>query len=152
MSRYEPGALVERARTQRGQAITVGCLDVAITPQTDRHVAAEHPVIRVAFGNRCDRAVPVDLTRLTAEGVYEAARVPLRVVDPRREVHPSMIDAHVEAVETFELAPMMPRTPGPSSVCVDVASITPAEVPAGRASRCIVFSARPARPEEGAPP
>ena len=103
-----------------GARATTGCLDVAVARVTS--VEAEGPVVSIAFGNRCDRAVVVDVTRLRFTGRDEAGRDwPLRLVDPRSEIRPYPMEARVAGRELLELRggpPVAPR-----EVCVDIGGL-----------------------------
>ncbi len=138
-ARYEPGELRARANARKTQVVTVGCLDVAMTPASDPHVPEGHPLVRFAFGNRCEHPVPVDFTAVTVAGVYAEGRVALYAVDPRRELHPATLDAHAEAHEVLEFAPVLTRAHGPASVCVNVSGLAHDDATPERATRCFAL-------------
>jgi hypothetical protein len=69
---YTPGSYRDVVRAWPGQRVTLDCLDLAVQVVRDDQVPG--PVVEYAFGNRCERDVPVDLG---------AARVVVRDDDGR---------------------------------------------------------------------
>lgn len=116
---YEPGRLL-RAPSD-GLAMRLGCLDVALRSYREQVMPADHVALRFDLGNRCERAVDVDLTRVRVTGVYAGVRLPFEVVDPRREVVPARLDARGVAAETLEYAPGAEQPRAPVAVCVALA-------------------------------
>jgi hypothetical protein len=70
------------------------CLDFAAWWLPSQEVEPRVLVV-VAFGNRCDHAVPIDLGRMTVEATYgELPPTPLTPFDPHRELHARRLAPH----------------------------------------------------------
>ena len=130
---YNGGTFVDRDGTFPGIAVVLGCIDLAINRVVDPNKVGS--VLQYSFGNRCHRAVTIDL-----ESVSVVARddrgVLTRLVsyDPRHEIQPLDIGAGWSGRERIEyLAPFQAdsdlRT---AAICVDVAHIDRGNVSATR--------------------
>jgi hypothetical protein len=105
-----------------GQRATVGCLDIAVDRRADYVGSA---VLQYQLGNRCNRAVEVDLQQVPVIGRFaDGDEVTLAPFDPDLEIRPVKLAGRLVGAEAIAY-----RTPRPASqVCVDVARI---ERPAG---------------------
>ena len=123
---YTPDALV---RSPNGapwaNARRAGeCLDIAIWTVKSEETAPM-PLLHLAFGNRCDRTIAVDLGRLRVSAACGArSDIELSPNDPRNEIGPGRLAPHAEGWEriayTSPACPALPRT-----LCVDVARVVP---------------------------
>lgn len=104
-----------------GQRATVGCLDVAVARRLDYEASA---VLQYRFGNRCNRAVEVDLQTVAVIGRLEDGReVALAPYDPQLELRPVRLGGRLSGGEAIAY-PM----PSPlAQICVDAASIVRAQ-------------------------
>jgi hypothetical protein len=119
---YHPGSF-SGTSPYAGTRSTVGCLDLAIARRADLPDAA---VLDYQFGNRCDKAVPVDLARvIVLARTSEGAEVRLSPYDPERELETLRLDARREGREAIAY----PLTTGAVQICVDAASLVQAEAP-----------------------
>jgi len=82
-------------------------------------------VVDLAFGNRCDRGIPVDLRALRVTATCgDRGGVELSPYDPRREIEPGRLAPHGEGRERIAFgAPSCNVVP--TGVCVDLSGITP---------------------------
>ena len=99
---YQPGSFRTASGGEfAGVRHTLGCLDIAVAAAPDP--AAEGPVAEITLGNRCDRAVVVDLGAITATGrLRDGRELAMSVYDPKREVRPATLDGHAAAREFLE--------------------------------------------------
>lgn len=120
-----------------GERVTVGCLDVAIQRRPDQEESA---VLQYRFGNRCNRAIEVDLQRVVVVGRSGDGReVALAPYDPRRELRPARLGGRLVGGEAIAY----PTTRPADQVCVDAASIVHAQP-----ARWLCFAAGPALGQE----
>jgi hypothetical protein len=119
---YQPGSFTSAGVTFTGQTATIGCIDLAATSVLDNR--ATGPVVRYAFGNRCDHNATLDLMSIRAVGHDTTGQThELALFDPNREVKPAKLDARFAGTE--QLAYLDPDLTQFSSVCVDVGGIDP---------------------------
>jgi hypothetical protein len=100
------------------------CLDIAIWTVKSEETG-QMALLHLAFGNRCDRTVAVDLRGLRVSATCGARTdIELSPNDPRHEIGPGRLAPHAEGWEriayTSPACPTLPRT-----LCVDVARILP---------------------------
>lgn len=117
---YQPGSFhsprVEFAAERR----TIGCLDVALSLEYDARVRG--PVLGYALGNRCDRAVAVDLAAVRVRGVTTEGRVvSLPPYDPGAELRPLWLEVRSATREVIEYVP--PDGAAVARVCVDASAV-----------------------------
>lgn len=114
-----------------GQRATIGCLDIAVDRRADYDASA---VLQYQLGNRCNRAVEVDLQQVPVVGRFaDGEEIALTPYDPDLEIQPVKLGGRLVGAEAIAY-----RTPRPASqVCVDIARI---ERPAGERA----FAAPPA--------
>lgn len=99
---YVPGSILgsdgEFSNTRRA-----GCIDIAAGTKASHEVGSDGVLVWVELGNRCDRAVPIDITRLrvAAHGDNHVS-FPLAAFNPRAEIHPAQVAAHASGVERIE--------------------------------------------------
>lgn len=104
-----------------GQRATVGCLDIAIQRRVDHEAK---PVLAYRLGNRCNRAVEVDLLHVAVVGhTTDGREVALAPYDPRGEVRPALLDGRLVASEALAYTARGPV----DRICVDAASILRAQ-------------------------
>ena len=108
-----------------GSTATVGCVEVGVSAMHDS--AAGGPVIAYGFGNRCPRAVTLDLKSVRAVGRdAEGHEVALATFDPRDEIRPLPLDGLYSGHENIEYdAPE--GSPPIANVCVDIGRIDASE-------------------------
>lgn len=145
LPRYVPGTLTGRPDTR----VTVGCLDLQWEPVNDLSVPRAHVAVRFAFGNRCDRAVPVDLRRARVTARGEGTEVAFALRDPRGEVTSAVLEAYLRAEEVLEFAPTGTVPESATTLCVDAGGLTDhtAEVP----GRCVPWHPPAPDPETQVP-
>lgn len=123
-----------------GQRATIGCLDIAVERRADYDASA---VLQYQLGNRCNRAVEVDLQQVPVVGRFaDGEELALTPYDPDLEIRPVKLAGRLVGAEAIAY-----RTPRPASqVCVDAARI---ERPAGERAfaaappaRWLCFAAR----------
>jgi hypothetical protein len=121
---YEPSSFSFVARPAEATRATIGCLDLAITPQSP--LASAHAVLAYEFGNRCDHPAVIDLGTATVVGHDAAGQVhPLVPHDPDGEIRPAWLDGRSRGRERIAY----PSGIALSDICVDAAGIV-REVPA----------------------
>lgn len=117
---YQAGSFRDFRSAFPGERATVGCLDIAVAETSD--TAAEGPVAALAFANRCDAAVVVDLSAIRATGWSDdGASQPLGLFDPAGEIRPLTLEARGSGREVIELVPQQPAPIG--RVCLDLAGV-----------------------------
>lgn len=118
---YRAGSYSYSGREAEGVRLAGGCLDVAVAVHP--HSTTTRPVLTYALGNRCDRAVAVDLRRATVWGITAGGeRIALRVRDPRGE-----LGARRLAAAWFARLALAYDAPGSvDRVCVEVTGIADA--------------------------
>jgi hypothetical protein len=132
-SSYTPGALTDPppgldlayANARR----VSDCLDLAAWTIPASEGGASHGVeLQIDTGNRCDRAVDLDLRQVMVTGSCGGAAVALWPADPEDAPPPRRIAPHrtTSARLLFET----PVCPGATRVCVDVSAVTRAAAPA----------------------
>jgi hypothetical protein len=115
---YQSGQIINDARWHQDRAtVVLGCVDLAVSVGGDPEVTPDDPVVRVWFGNRCHRSVPLDFTRLRVDG--------FAIVDPRGEVHAGELEANAQGHEALELAPSAGGTAAHDPLCVDLSGVVP---------------------------
>jgi hypothetical protein len=117
---YQPNSFSDGPRPVdafAGQHATVGCLDVAVARRPDYGPSA---VLQYQFGNRCNRAVTVDLQRLTVVGRHaDGSETTLAPYDPEQELHPALLAGRLSGREALAY----PSQRAVSQICVDVSTI-----------------------------
>lgn len=116
---YHGGSFADGAHTFPGRRATVGCLDLSI----DRRAGVERggaTVLEYQFGNRCDRAITIDLARAavvarTAEGATHV----LAPYDPNGEMRALPLDGRRAGGEAIAY----PIAQLGAELCVDAASL-----------------------------
>jgi hypothetical protein len=128
--------------------VIVGCVDLQWELLRDPLVPPSHVALRFAFGNRCDRVVPLDFARVRVVARGADAEAGFALVDPRGEVAPASLEAHLRAQEVLEYAPVGVVPGAATTLCVDAGGLAVhvTEVP----RRCVPWRP-PAPPEETAP-
>lgn len=125
---YSPGAFATRGENFTGQLLTVGCLDLGIVGTRD--AVAPGPVVEYQFGNRCDRAVPLDLRAVTAVGrTSSGQQVALVPFDPYGEITPKRLEARTAGKERLEYRNARDLGIDIVEVCVEVGAITTGGTP-----------------------
>lgn len=136
-SRYSAGSFHGGGRDFTGQYVTVGCLDVAIA--SDHDPVAPGPVVDYQFGNRCDRAVPVDLGAIRATGrTPSGEEVALVPYDPYREIRGLRLEARTAGRERLEYRKARDFGTDVVQICLALDGLT--EAPGGRV--CVDTGAR----------
>ena len=126
---YRAGSFVGAHGPFVGFASTVGCLDIAVSRETDSAVG---PVLAFDFGNRCAQPIVVDFEHARVEAVTaDGQRVPLDPYDRDGDIVPERLDALLPGHEAIAYAADHPVP----QVCIDLATI--AHV-AGTQWRCLV--------------
>ena len=93
---YRPGQLTESTDgVAYPNAARAGeCLDFAAWWLPSSEVAP-HFLVMVAFGNRCDHTVPIDLSGMSVQGIYrERSPAQLTPIDPDRELRERRLAPH----------------------------------------------------------
>jgi hypothetical protein len=122
---YESGSLWRSGAAETPHA-TVGCLDLALAVgyepcpgDADESSCPRQPVVELAFGNRCDGEVEVDLAAIRFE--TQPDRQPLSIYDPDSVIEPGVLDGRASAQERFELRGASGRQ---THVCAHLAGVT----------------------------
>ena len=120
---YRPGTLKLPERCPAsGELRTAGCLDFAVCPFRDPE--AEGPAVAIAFANRCDQAVKVDLGALKATGLLrDGRRVAMTAYDPDGELRPAKLDARREGRENIEYQVPTHIAERPVTLCLDFSGV-----------------------------
>lgn len=141
---YRAGSYENGSGVFPGTRTTAGCLDLAIAVVP--HASKLGPVLQFSFGNRCTRAIPLDLTALRVVARDDTGfERPLVAYDPRRELKPLELEAALSARELIEF-----RDPyGPyfsnagTTICIDVGGVTPDASQTGPVCMAATPEARP---------
>ena len=113
---YHPGSFSGRS-PYAGTRSTVGCLDLAIDRRADERGAV---VLDYQFGNRCDRAAPVDLASVVVLArTREGREVQLAPYDPEQQIAALRIDGRLEGREVIAY----PTDADVVQVCIDTGSL-----------------------------
>jgi len=145
---YRPGSFTYGQGLEAdfpGQRATVGCVDVAVARRADHDSSA---VLQYRFGNRCDRAVQIDLRLVAVVGrLGDGREVELWPYDPDHEIQPALLDGLFVGREALAYP-----TPGPATqVCADVSRIAAdAASASASAPQWLCLAAASAAPEEPA--
>jgi hypothetical protein len=114
---YAPDGFARGAVRFDGKVRVVGCLEVSIDATAER--AAGAAVVGYSIGNRCDRAVEVDLAAARVRGFTgEGRAIGLAAEDPAGELGVRTLEARSAAREV--IAYTVPAGAALSAVCVDV--------------------------------
>lgn len=123
---YEPNSLLRPSSDRVGRQL--GCVDTAVAVTSDPAAVLADPVVRVEFGNRCDRRADIDLGALEITATYvDGLRQRLHPYDPNGELRRLPIDARGHGYEIVEFVAPTGETTAPIGICVDVRSIAPSE-------------------------
>lgn len=123
---YRAGSYENGGGVFPGTRTTTGCLDLAIAVVP--HVSKPGPVLQFSFGNRCTRAISVDLTALRVVARDDTGfERPLVPYDPRNELKPLELEAALSARELIEFRdPYGPYfSKAATTICIDVGGVTP---------------------------
>ncbi|HVK75473.1 MAG TPA: hypothetical protein VM734_19220 [Kofleriaceae bacterium] len=122
-SNYQPGSFATGGVPFAGERATIGCLEVAVSASRDP--VARGPVVSYEFGNRCDRAIPVDLGAVRVTGRTAAGEeVAMSAFDPHRELRAAPLDARRAGRERIEYRVARDFSGGAVQVCLDLGGIT----------------------------
>jgi hypothetical protein len=125
---YSPGSFASRGQAFTGQAVTLGCLDLAIAGTRD--AIAPGPVVDYQFGNRCDRAIGVDFRAIRATGrTARGEQVALVAYDPYGEITGKRLEARTAGRERLEYRAARDLSADLIEVCVEVGAITAGATP-----------------------
>ena len=118
---YHEGSFAYPEHAFAGQRTTIGCLDLSVDR---RHDAEGVAVLVYDFGNRCDRAVTVDLAYATVTARTDAGdQIELKPFDPHGEIRPLKLEGHAAGGETIAYQ----TDAHLAQVCVDLATIAHVE-------------------------
>jgi hypothetical protein len=132
---YQPNSLLRPTPDRAGRSL--GCVDTAVALNSDPTAVPADPVVRVEFGNRCDRHADIDLGALEVTATYpDGLRQRLQPYDPHGELRRLPIDARGHGHELVEFVAPIGETTFPSQVCIDVRSIAPSEGTLPRGASC----------------
>jgi hypothetical protein len=117
---YQAGSLRPSAA---GRVALVQCLDVRVEPLAD--AGATGPAFTYTFGNRCDRAVRVDLAAIEAVGRFADGRhATLAAYDPEHVIHAGLLDPRRSGSESIEYQDPGDPAARPVEVCLTLGGIT----------------------------
>ncbi len=115
---YREGSFNYTDHAFTGQRTTLGCVDLAVDRRNDAKGVA---VIVYDFGNRCDRAVTIDLAYATVIGRTDAGDpVVLKPYDPNNEIRPLRLEGRSAGGETIAYESERHL----AQVCIDLATVT----------------------------
>lgn len=120
---YSPGSFTHAGAPFTGQMLTIECLDLGVASDPDPIVAG--PVVAYQFGNRCDRAVEVDLAAVRATGrTADGREVALVAYDPYRTLRALRLEARSSGRERLEYRKADDLGTDLVSVCLALDGIT----------------------------
>lgn len=117
---YHAGSFADSSGPFPGPRLALPCLDLSVA--LVHSAPAAGPVIQYSFGNRCRRAVTVDLAaaRVTARAASGEV-VTLRPYDPRREIRALPLDGLLSGRE--QISYVAPQMTSAISICIDATSV-----------------------------
>jgi hypothetical protein len=132
---YQPNSLLRPTPDRAGRPL--GCVDTAVAVSSDATAVRADPVVRVEFGNRCDRHADIDLGAIEVTATYaDGLRQRLHPYDPNGELRRLPIDARGHGYELVEFVAPTGETTFPNQICIDVRSIAPSEGTLPRGASC----------------
>ncbi len=117
---YAPSSFRDTFTPFPGMQLATSCLDVAVAIASDE--LTTNPIVEYSFGNRCARAVTVDLAHLSVVGkLSDGSTVHLTARDPNHELRPLALGGWTAGQERIEYEALSMGVL--LSVCVDFANI-----------------------------
>ncbi len=115
-----------------GTRLSHGCLDIALRAQESLE---GDPTIDVSLGNRCHRALNIDLGKLRIRGLFDGeAPQQLSLFDPNNEIRSALLGGNAAAEERLEVA----GAHGAYELCVSVDEIVRARDAGPPQETCIL--------------
>ncbi len=122
---YRAGSFSSWQAQFLGRNMTIGCVDVAIERRADQ---AGGPVLAYVIGNRCDRAVVIDLKHASVIAKTASGDASTLPYDPGREIRTLPLDGRSVAGEAIEYTVASTGSPV-QAICVDASSIVHSPMP-----------------------
>lgn len=121
-SMYTQGAMLATPDAPTRVARRRGCLDVAVSLVGDPRLPKGSALVSYEFGNTCDEATSIDLSRAKVTARAGDHETKLALFDPGVRLHPALLDGRLQGSQAIRYDGAEPEPPY-DHVCVDLREV-----------------------------